>query len=240
MRPYLPLLLSTLLLIASHDGWATGQRGSKLLSPLKAKFEQFKADKMGTLVWAVPTVLVILGIHYFTSSTIDKHIDTLEHNYRQREIFLQAIVRGDKDTVTAQLALEDFPLERYLDLTIHYQVNGEHRLGVVESVDPTNNAVRIADSSDFIAEAAIEGVVLLDHNLQGRMALFHLRHTHLLQGNQKELFADRTSGFGLVAGVTSDGYLIIRPYLGHEGGYQRDAFAEALLLIHQHNLPAIP
>ena len=240
MRPYLPLLLSTLLLIASQDGWAAGQRQSKLLAFLTGgKIEQFKADKIGTLTWAVPTVMVVLSIFHFSFSAIDKHIDALEHDYRQREIFLQAIVRGDKDTVTAQLELKDFPLESYLDLTVHYQVNGEHRLGVVDSVDPSHNAVRIANSNDLIAKAAIEGVVLLDHDIQGRVALFHLRKAHLLQGNQ-ELFADRSSGFGTVAGVTSGGYLIIRPYLGNEEGYRRNAFAEPLLLIHQHNLPSLP
>ena len=236
MRLYLPLLLSTLLLMASHDGGATGQRHSRWLTSLTAKFEQFKADKKGKLIWAASTVLALAGVYYLNYSQIVE----LEQNYRQREIFLQAIVRGDKDTVTAQLELEDFPLERYLDLTIHYQVNGEHRLGVVESVDPTLNALRIADSGDFIAKAAIEGVLLLDSGLQGRVALFYLRHVHLLQGDRKEIFGDKVSGFGTVAGVTSGGYLIIRPYVGRGEGYQHDAFADPLLLIHQHNLSSIP
>ena len=74
---------------------------------------------------------------------------------------------------------------------------------VVDSVDTTLNAVRITDSDDFIAQAAIEGVILLDHALQGRVTPFHLRNIHMLNGNQKELFDNRASGFGTVAGVTS-------------------------------------
>ena len=128
MRPYLPLLLSTLLLIASHDGWAAGQRHSRWLPPLQAKLEQLKANKLGTLIRSAPIMLAILGIG-FISVQAHKRIGELEYNYRQREIFLQAVVRGDREIVTAQLELEDFPVERYLDLTIHYQVNGEHRLG---------------------------------------------------------------------------------------------------------------
>ena len=239
MRRYLPLLLSTLLLIASQDAGATAQRQSKLLSFVKGKVEQFKTDKVGALTWAAPRVLVVLGIFYI-SFAANKHIDELEHNYRQREIFLQAIARGDRDTVTAQLELEDFPLEKYLDLTIHYQVNGEHRLGVVESVDPNYNAVQIANSDDFVAKAAIEGVVVLDHEKQGRMALFHLRKAHLVRGDRQKLFADRTSGFGTVAGITSSGYLLIRPYVGNREGHRGDAFAEPLLLVHMHDLPSIP
>ena len=234
-----PVLLSLLLAISSSSLPAKAGRVKARLSSLKTTIEQ-----------ANPAVqLLILAGSFVFATTLTTTLSTslkgeiakkLERDYRQREIFTRALVQGERAVVSAQLELEDFALERYLGLTVHYVKNEQHRLGVVASIDRDNNALNIAAHDDSVSPVEVKGVLLLDQKVQGRVVVFYLRDAHLLDPSKAHLFADRVSAFGTVAGVTSGGYLLVRPHITTDAERAtKESFTSLLFLVHEHSLPTI-
>lgn len=225
------------LVIISQVSLAASKPNNRLWSALKTKIEQANPNVVnivsntGALLLSIP---VIIGI----TLVVTKPVRELEHEYRQREIFTRALVRGEREVVNSQLELDDFELERYIGLTIHYVQNGQHSLGTVVSVDRAHNALTLADNNDLVRHAEVEGVLLLDSFVQGRIVAFHIRDAHLLDPSKEYLFIGRVSAFGAVAGVTSGGYLLVRPYVTHDDpDIRREAFTSLLYLVHEQDLP---
>ena len=235
------VLLFLLLIVSSPSQSTAAGRRQALLSFLKTKIGQANpkvvmlASTVSALVLGIASAGVISTIVFKSREEMHREI---ELSYRQREVFMQALVRGEREVVSAQLELDDFALERYVGLTIHYIKHGQHRLGTVASVDRANNALRLSDSEDLVSHGEVAGVQLLNSHVQGRAVVFYTRDAHLLDPSKEYLFAGRVSVYGSVAGVTSDGYLLVRPYVRRDdtssvGG----AFTTLLYLVHEHSLP---
>ena len=230
-------LLFLLLVIGSQAQLAPAWPGKKLLSTLKLKVEQVHPNLVYLGSLAVAPFLAV-AVLYPVFHSREKLTRELEYKYRQREVFTQALARGEREVITAQLELDNFALERYIGLTIHYVQNNQHRIGTVVSVDSLNNNLHLAGSNALVSHTEIEGVLILDHHVQGRIAIFYTRDAHLLDASKKHLFAERTSAFGTVAGVTNRGYLLVRPYVNtDDDSATKEAFTSLLYIVHEDDLP---
>ncbi len=237
MRTHVLLLL--LLVVGSQSQPAMAGRGEGAWSSLLAKTR----PHIGRLVSTASVfVLGATGAGLVTAAVLAQRgvREEIEHSYRQREIFMQALVRGEREVVSAQLELDDFALERYIGLTIHYVKNGQHHLGTVASVDRANDALRCVDSDDLVSRTEIEGVLLLDSEKPGRVVTFTIRDAHLLDPSKEHLFAGRVSTFGTVAGVTNGGYLLVRPYIRRDDDRGAGGFSTLLYLVDERHLPIVP
>ena len=230
-----------LLIVSSQSQPAAAGRSQALLSSLKTKIGQANpkvvmlASTVSALVLGIASAVVISTVVFKSREEMHREI---ELSYRQREVFMRALVRGEREVVSAQLELDDFALERYVGLTIHYIKHGQHRLDTVAGIDRANNALRLSDSEDLVSHEEVAGVQLLNRHVQGRVVLFYARDAHLLDPSKEYLFAGRVSVYGSVAGVTSDGYLLVRPYVTHDDpDIRKEAFTSLLYLVHEQNLP---
>lgn len=229
--------LILLLAISSSSPPANAGRLKARLSSLKTTIEQ--ASPKMQLLMLTGSFVVAATLTASLSTLLKEEIaKELEREYRQREIFTRALVQGEREVVSAQLELDDFALERYLGLTVHYVKNEQHRLGVVASIDRAGNALNIAAHEDLVSPAEVKGVLLLDQEVQGRVVIFYTHDAHLLDPSKAHLFTGRVSAFGTVAGVTNGGYLLIRPYVMNEAeGVAEEPFTSSLFLVHEHSLP---
>ena len=235
-----PVLLFLLLAISSSSPPAKAGRVKASLSPLKTTIEQ--ASPALQLLTMGGAFVFAAALTTTLSTSLKKEIaKELEREYRQREIFTRALVQGEREVVSAQLELDGFALERYLGLTVHYVKNEQHRLGTVASIDRADNALNIAAHDDSVSPTEVKGVLLLDPKVQGHVVVFYTRDAHLLDPSKAHLFAGRVSAFGTVAGITSGGYLLVRPYVITEAerATGEEAISSLLFLVHEHSLPTM-
>lgn len=205
---------------------ASSQGPARALSHMRSYIQEKFVLARKKMEWVTPkkALLMLVGVPFVYISVsyplgwMEVRInERLERSYQRQEIFLRGVAAGEKFSVVNQIeAADGFALQMYLNLIVHYVDNGLHRLGRAERVDSESGDLFITRDMgkriDRAKRRQIRGVMILDHTMQGSVVAFPKDRGHILDPMGIHLFGGTDVIIGIVSGVTSGGYLVIKPF----------------------------